>query len=74
MMLRRDSGFTSVEGGWEQEGKLTVLSPKGCALLWRCKSSLNNGFTEAWVEAWEGSEDGYGQVLLPSDSRVGRGL
>jgi len=33
---------------------------------------LNNGFTEAWAEAWEGAENGYGHVLLPSGSSGGR--
>lgn len=79
MVLRRDGDFTSREVGWGARGQVSCPVPKRLCIAVEMQkpylqSRLNNGFTETWVEAWEGTEDGYGRVLLPFDSGGGGGV
>lgn len=79
MLLRRNGGFTSMEVGGGARGQGNCLVPKRLCVAVEMERphpqrSLNNGFTEAWAEAWEGTKDAYGHVLLPSDSSGGEGL
>ena len=74
--LRRDGGFTSVEVGRVARGQVNCPVPKRLCIAVEMQKPhlqprLNKGFAKAWVGAWEGTEDGYGHVLLPSDSSGG---